>query len=211
MAQKILCAHTDQPVHAKGLCKLCYDKQRKSARRVQREIERPFAFKQQRQQDPAYELGPLNTYDLAVTDYVVRCMIKSAMDINKAIELICGDESPQYKGKVFDQLNTDVRIKTALQRDLTTRGLDDHSKDHFVSEVWRMFLNDSDPRLKAAAMRVLGKAFIADKIESKHIEDLPIADFTAGVKSLLGEAVDPDAPSIIDADCRAQHPEKEPK
>lgn len=186
--------HPEKPTHAHGLCKDCYDKNRALTRKVRREQMRPFDFRQQRQRtfDPG-EVLPLNTYDTAVTDYAVRCMLACQMDLTKAIDMMSPDASPQLKGKILDQLNTDIRFKTALQRDLTKRGLDDHSKERYVEEVWRMFLNDADPRLKAAAMRVLGKAFIAEKIESRHIEDLPIADFNEGVKLLLAEAEDPNA------------------
>ena len=143
---------------------------------------------------------PLNTYDFAVCDHVVRLMLKHSMDVNKVIDELQPNGTPFSKGAIKDQLETDVRIKTALQRDLSKLGLDDKAKEHYITEIWRWFKNESDPRLRATAARILGKAFVAERVETTAIESLPILGFEEGITRMLGSPTD----------CSAQHPEPKP-
>ena len=134
------------------------------------------------------EQPAINTFDFAVTDYVVRLLLKNQMDINKFIEAFAPEATLAEKARIHEQVQTDVRIKTALQRDLSKLGLDDTSKSHYVEELWRWFHNEEDPRLRGVAARILGKAFIAEKVEHHAIEDLPIRGIDEGLKRMLGPA-----------------------
>lgn len=182
--------HPDRPHHARGFCNSCY------RRFVQKQQEHGLSLAEQRgailgghgkqsAPQPIEDPPPLNTFDFAVTDHVVRLLLKHSMDFNKVIEEICPAGNPFDKGRMLDQLQTDIRIKTALQRDLAKFGLDDKAKEHYVAELWRWFHNEEDPRLRATAARILGKAFIAEKVDVTPIESLPILGFEEGLKRML--------------------------
>jgi hypothetical protein len=204
--KKMAGCHPDRPHHARGFCNACY------RRFVQKaENEKMLSLAEQRgatlgghgkqnAPQPIEDPPPLNTFDFAVTDHIVRLLLKHAMDFNKVIEEICPAGTVFDKGRMLDQLQTDIRIKTALQRDLAKLGLDDKAKEHYITELWRWFHNEEDPRLRATAARILGKAFIADRVETTNIETLPIADFNEGIKRMLGQQDPPALEPSIEGD-----------
>lgn len=210
--KKMADCHPERPHHARGYCNPCYRRFIQKGEPggtlaadmsgpKQKNLGRPgvpsLAKQQGAQINPNGKAGavvpidppPLNTFDFAVTDHVVRLLLKHAMDKNKVIDELIPGGNPFEKGKMLDQLETDVRIKTALQRDLTKAGLDDQSKDSFVQMMWHWLKNDSDPRKATAAARILGKAFIAERVETTKIEKLPIEGFEDGLRRMLSEPV----------------------
>jgi len=130
----------------------------------------------------------LNTFDDAVVDHCVRALLACQMDAVKAVKLIAAHETEAVQKEMIEILRTDIRIKIKLTHDLTALGLDEDSKKKFLATMTYWLYNESDPRLKATAARVFAKAFIAERIEEKRIEDLPIRDFGEGIKAMLAEA-----------------------
>jgi hypothetical protein len=73
-------------------------------------------------------------------------------------------------------------VRTQVQSLLKKRGLDDESRDYFIQKLWAYF-ESNDPRQEQkalSAMRILGKAFVSEKIENTQIETLKIAGINEG-------------------------------
>ena len=195
-AQKTASCHPDRVHHARGYCNACYKKFKATdAGEVSLAKKQGGVSRHEPKTGESLiplEPLPLNTFDFAVCDHVVRLLLKYAMDKNKVIDDLCPGGSCFEKGRMLEQLENDIRIKTALQRDLSRLSLDDKAKEHYVQELWNWFHNEKNPLLRGTAARILGKAFIADRVETTTIESLPIQGFEDGLKRMLAE------PEVID-------------
>lgn len=206
------CAHKELPHHAKGMCRDCYRKQkvqdhRNSILDLKSKItgvvpQHPVApdatttalddlLKAVQAPVPS---RVLNTFDSAVVDHCVKALIACQMDSSKAVNLIAAHETDAVKKEMIEILKNDPRIKSQLHYDLSVLGLDEESKKKFLATMTHWLYNEADPRLRATAARVFMKAFISEKIEERHIEDLTIRDLDEGVKAMLSEAPKYDEP-----------------
>ena len=192
MAVKITnCPHTDRPHHAKGMCKTCYAATLEANKRILLEsIKATNQLAKPKQPAPAPAPKPepkaINSFDGAVIQHVVRCMIVCGMDAHKAAKKFAPNANAELLAKIEEQIRTDTIIQAALQHDLHDLGLDENAKKEFIAEMWRWLKNENDPRIRATAARVFAKAFIAERIEEHRVEELPIQDFKAGLEKMLG-------------------------
>lgn len=88
-------------------------------------------------------------------------------------------------------------VHAEVQKQLTPRGLSDRDRDYYIQRLWQMF-DSNDPRDEAkslGAMRILGKAFVSEKVENIQVETLKIAGINEGLARMLGEDADEAAQS----------------
>ena len=84
------------------------------------------------------------------------------------------------------------RVQQAIEKSLQKRGLDAKSREHFVDLIWRYAESEkpADERRQLAALRILGKAFISEKIEVDKPQQLKIGGIEEGLEKMgLGEEV----------------------
>ena len=110
--------------------------------------------------------------------------------MEKAVEEIKPALPPVDVAAVAQKLERDPNIQRAIETTLQKRGLDEKSKEHFVDLLWRYAEseNPADEKRQLKAMRLLGKAFIADSVQVEAPEPLRIAGLDADLKWMLGSA-----------------------
>src|SRR5439155_8166818 len=104
------------------------------------------------------------------------------------------DFSPSQQAVLAYQLERDANIQAAVQRELAKRGLDEASKQQYVSILWSM-VGDTRPeseKLRLQSLRLLSKVFLPESQSTgvARPEALPIVDLAEGLKQMgLGPEV----------------------
>jgi hypothetical protein len=199
-----------------GLCRTCYDSIRHTGERGRARavahIESNASLSSEMRADVIEHIGQISAYvrkpekdrkhvdtkKKSVSKLAATAVIVNAMDFVKAAEALKPDMSPYEQHKLAHQLEHDANVQTEVQTLLKKRGLDDESREYFVQKLWQLF-ESNDPRQEQkalAAMRILGRAFISEKIENTQVETLKIAGVSEGIARMMGAAEDePDAQS----------------
>jgi hypothetical protein len=90
------------------------------------------------------------------------------------------------------KLERDPHVQREIQKTLEKRGLDERSKEHFVNLMWRYAESEKaeDEKRQLQAMRILGKALVAEQVQVDQPETLPLAGLEAGLQKMgLGDDV----------------------
>jgi hypothetical protein len=144
----------------------------------------------------AYERKPekerkfVDTRKPSVAKHAATTVIVNALDYDKAAVELKPDMTPYEQHKLAHQLEQDSNVRTQVQSLLKKRGLDDESREYFIQKLWAYF-ESSDPRQEQkalSAMRILGKAFVSEKVENTQVETLKIAGINEGLERMLGGA-----------------------
>src|SRR6185312_6089296 len=111
----------------------------------------------------------------AVAQHVADVVVKNLLDTEKAVREMKPGLSPYAVAQTAEKLDQDPRVQDAIQRTLQKRGLDEKSKEHFVSLLWKYAESEepADEKRQLQAMRILGKAFVGEQVEVSKPEPLP--------------------------------------
>jgi hypothetical protein len=142
---------------------------------------------------PEEERQQINTRKPSVRQHVAKTAILSNLDFQKTAAELQPDATAYEQHQLAHKLEHDAQVKQEIEAQLTLRGLSDQDRDYFVKRLWQLF-ESSDPRMEAkslSAMRILGKAFVSEKIENTQVEVLKISGLDDGIARMTGG--DPDA------------------
>lgn len=130
----------------------------------------------------------------SVARYCARVILKHAMDFELAVESIGrGQMDIDTIREIARNMQDSPEIQAAIEAELTIHGLDDKSKEAFVHELWDWLRSENDVRAVKAA-GVLGRGFIAERINVDKPEQLPIEGMEDAVKSMLGTSAQSNKP-----------------
>jgi hypothetical protein len=119
-----------------------------------------------------------------VATHIARIVTQNLMDYEAAAKQILEAKGVDYAvGKLAEKLENEPHIRAAIQKELSTSGLDDASQAEFLKEVWFQFRHGTKD-LKKVAMQVLAKGFITDKAGDDKPQPLRIEGMEAGVKKM---------------------------
>lgn len=126
-----------------------------------------------------------------VAEYAARVIIANVMDYGAAARQLVplrfiGEISDAQVGKIRDALESSDKVREELEKMLAAKGLDETSRDAFVKEMWT-WLRGGNMKLMTRAAAILGKGFIAEKVQIDKPEDLPIEGFQDGLSFLMGD------------------------
>jgi hypothetical protein len=192
--------HPERPDYNRGLCRSCYDTIRwtgslprhlsaEGRAAVQEAVKSiPRAGRKKDSETPY-----IQTRNPKVAKFVAGVAVKNFLDMEKAVEEIKPDLPPVDVAAVAQKLERDPHVQAAIQKTLEKRGLDEKSKEHFVDLLWKYTESEdpSDEKRQLQAMRLLGKAFIADSVQVAAAEPLRIAGLDSDMKRMLGSAWSP--------------------
>jgi len=205
--------HPDRPIYGSGpLCRKCSDLVRWQGERGKAKVRsyvdnnatlsaamradvddklgklQAYAPRRKKAEDP--DSKSLRTSNPKVAEHAAKVLIMNALDGESAAKEIKPDLSPAEQAVLGRKLETDLHVHREVEKQLVPRGLSDHDREYFVTRLWQMF-ESSDPREEQkalSAMRILGKAFITEKVENTQVEMLKIAGISEGMERMLGEA-----------------------
>jgi len=211
--------HPDRPIYGSGpLCRRCADLVRWQGERGKAKVRsfvdsnsslsaamradvdgklgklQAYAPKRKKPEDP--DSKQIRTSNPRVAKHAAKVLIMNALDGESAAKELKPDLSPADQAIQGRKLETDLHVHAEVERQLTPRGLSDHDREYFVTRLWQMF-ESTDPREEQkalSAMRILGKAFISEKVENTQVEMLKIAGINEGLTRMMGDA-DSDAQS----------------
>lgn len=130
----------------------------------------------------------------SVAKHCARVIVMHHMDYLRAVHYLLGPRADDTNPlKLAERLERSEIVQKCIQEELTVTGLDDKSKESFVSEMWEWLRRGSENKAMKAA-GILGKGFIAEKVETVRPEELPIAGLGDAVRSMLGDATPPAGP-----------------
>jgi len=189
--------HPERPDYNRGVCRRCYDtvgwtgslprhlsvEGRAAIQEAVKSIPRAGPKKES-------ETTYIRTKNPTVAKFVAGVAVRNFLDMEKAVEEIKPALPPVDVAAVAQKLERDPNIQRAIETTLQKRGLDEKSKEHFVDLLWRYAEseNPADERRQLKAMRLLGKALIADSVQVEAPEPLRIAGLDADLKWMLGSA-----------------------
>lgn len=140
---------------------------------------------------PRYKKNPeraahFRTSRESVSSFVADVAVKHGLDMERAVEEMRPELPPGQIAETAQTLQSDPNIKAAIEKALEKRGLDEASKAHFVSILWRFAeSNDvNDEKKTLAAWRILGRGFIAEKVVVDEPETLPLKNLDEGLKRM---------------------------
>ena len=112
--------------------------------------------------------------------------MQNFMDTERAVREIKPDLSPAQVAETAHKLERDPHVQREIQNTLEKRGLDERSKEHFVDLMWRYAESEKaeDEKRQLQAMRILGKAFIADQVQVDEPQPLPLRNLDEGLKRM---------------------------
>lgn len=133
----------------------------------------------------------------SVARYVARVIIKNSMDYELAVEEIAGGNMDEISiREIAHNMQSSAEVQAAIENELTIHGLDEKSKDAFVHEMWDWLRGDSEELAKKAAS-ILGRGFIAERINVDKPETLAIEGMEDAVNSMLGGTKVPNADKSV--------------
>jgi len=205
--------HPDRPIYGSGpLCRKCSDLVRWQGERgkakVRSYVDNNSSLSAAMRAEVDDKLGKLKAYaphrkkptdpdsksirtsNPKVAEHAAKVLIMNALDGAAAAKEIKPDLSPSDQAVLGKKLESDPHVHREVEKQLTPRGLSDHDRDYFVTRLWQMF-ESNDPREEQkalSAMRILGKAFISEKVENTQVEMLKIAGISEGLERMMGEA-----------------------
>jgi hypothetical protein len=205
--------HPDRPVYGSGpLCRKCSDLVRWQGERgkakVRSYVDNNSTLSAAMRAEVDEKLGTLQAYaprrkkptdpdskyirtsNPKVAKHAAKVLIVKNLDGESAAKELKPDLSPVDQAILGRKLETDPNVHREVEKQLTPRGLSDHDREYFVTRLWQMF-DSTDPREEQkslSAMRILGKAFISEKIENTQVEMLKIAGINEGLEQMLGDA-----------------------
>ena len=115
---------------------------------------------------------------------IARALIVNHMDFDKAVYMLFPTDTPERRLQTVDYLQAHPDLRAEIEEQFKLVGLDDGSKDAYVKELFAWFWG-ADNELKMTAARILGRAFIADKVVDKPAV-LEIKGIEDGVARMLG-------------------------
>lgn len=187
--------HPDRRHHAKGLCKSCYYSPRVNA----------TTLDANGKSVPVVMTPNPRLADPKVAEHIVAVILKHQLDFNKAVREMHPTLPPVNVAELAHKLEHSPHVQTALGSMLAQLSLDGESKEFYVRELWFRFRSSQDIRERIAAMKMLGKAFISERVEVSRPEELRIEGFEAGVEGMLTggarrvlpEPVEPAEPVVV--------------
>jgi hypothetical protein len=222
--------HPDRPIYGSGpLCRKCSDLVRWQGERgkakvrsyvdnnatlsaamraeVDEKLGKLQAYAPHRKKPTDPDSKSLRTSNPKVAEHAAKVLIMNALDGESAAKELKPDLSPVDQSILGRKLESDPHVHREVEKQLTPRGLSDHDREYFVTRLWQMF-DSTDPREEQkalSAMRILGKAFISEKVENTQIEMLKIAGISEGLEKMMG-AADSEAQAGVSAfdDVRSQ-------
>jgi hypothetical protein len=128
----------------------------------------------------------VRTENPTVANFVAGAIVQNFMDTERAVREIKPGLSPAQVAETAHKLERDPLVQREIQKTLEKRGLDENSKEHFVDLMWRYAESEKpeDEKRQLQAMRILGKAFIADQVQVDKPETLRLAGLEAGLKKM---------------------------
>jgi hypothetical protein len=137
---------------------------------------------------PEEERRTVDTRKPSVRKHTGKVAILNNLDFDRAAAELKPDLRPHEQASLARKLESDPQVSREIQAQLSTRGLSDKDRDYFVSKLWSLF-ESPDPRQEQksiAAMRLLGRAFISEKVENTEIEKLQIGGLEEGIARMTG-------------------------
>jgi hypothetical protein len=205
--------HPDRPVYGSGpLCRKCSDLVRWQGERGKAKVRsfvdsnsslsvamradvddklgklQAYAPRRKKPEDP--DSKSIRTSNPKVAAHAAKVLIINNLDGESAAKELKPDLSPADQAILGRKLEVDSHVHREVEKQLAPRGLSDHDREYFVRRLWEMF-ESSDPREEQkslSAMRILGKAFISEKVENTQVETLKIAGVSEGLVRMMGEA-----------------------
>ena len=135
------------------------------------------------------ERKELNTNKPTVREHAAKVAILHNLDFRETAKELKPNLPPVDQAELAQTLEHDPKLSREIQSQLSARGLSDNDRDYFVKRLWEMF-ESSDPRQEAkalAAMRILGRAFISDKVENVQVEKLQLIGLEEGLKRMTSD------------------------
>jgi hypothetical protein len=123
----------------------------------------------------------VRTENPAVANFVAGAIVQNFMDTERAVREIKPGLSPAQVAETAQKLERDPLVQREIQKTLEKRGLDEQSKEHFVDCYAESEKPEGEMR-QLQAMRILGKAYIADRVQVDKPETLRLAGLEAGLK-----------------------------
>jgi hypothetical protein len=205
--------HPDRPVYGSGpLCRKCSDLVRWQGERgkakvrsyvdnnatlnaamradVDERLGKMQAYAPKRKKPQDLDSKQIRTSNPSVAKHAAKVLLLNNLDGESAVKELKPDLSPADQAILGRRLEADPHVHREIEKQLTPRGLSDHDRDYFVTRLWQMF-ESTDPREEQkalSAMRILGKAFISEKVENTQVEMLKIAGISEGLERMMGEA-----------------------
>jgi hypothetical protein len=187
--------HPDRPAYAHGLCRKCVDSIRWGGRLKNLPTTLSAEARQMAEEAagkvPRYKKNPeraahFRTSRESVSAFVADVAVKNGLDMERAVEEMRPELPPGQIAETAQTLKADPNVKAAIERALEKRGLDEASKAHFVSILWRFAESTdvNDEKKTLAAWRILGRGFIAEKLEVDKPETLPLARLDEGLRRM---------------------------
>jgi hypothetical protein len=138
---------------------------------------------------PSSESSYIRTDRPRVAEFVAGVAVKNALDMEKTVEELKPELSPSEVAATAHKLENDPRVTAAIQKTLQKRGLDEKSKEHYVDLIWRYAEseNPADEKRQLLSLRILGNAFVGEKIQVDKPEELKISGIREGLKRMLGD------------------------
>lgn len=122
-----------------------------------------------------------------VAKHLARVIVMRGMDYEGALRYLLGDRAQEVNiSKIAENLEHDQQVQKFIQEELTVHGLDDASKESYLHELWDWFRHGSENKAMKAA-GILGRGFVAERVETTKPEDLPIPGLGPSVRRMLGE------------------------
>jgi hypothetical protein len=122
----------------------------------------------------------------SVSHFVADVAVKNSLDMERAVQEMRPELPAAQVVETAQTLKSDPNVKVAIEKALAKRGLDEASKAHFVSILWRFAeSNDvNDERKTLAAWRILGRGFIAEQVVVDKPEPLPLRNLDEGLRRM---------------------------
>jgi hypothetical protein len=117
---------------------------------------------------------------------VAAVAVKNALDMDKTVSEIKPELSPVEVAITAHKLERDPNVQREIHKTLQKRGLDEDSKQHFVDLLWKYAESEdpADEKRQLAALRILGRAFVGEKVEIDAPQDLRIRGIDEGLKRM---------------------------
>jgi hypothetical protein len=187
--------HPDKRPYAHGLCRKCADSIRwggklknlpTSLSAEARAMAEETAGKVPRYKKNSERAAHFRTSRESVSNFVAGVAVKNALDMERTVQELRLEFPPARAAMIADKLEHDANVQRAIQKTLEKRGLDEKSKQHYVALLWRYAESEKpdDEKRQLQSLRILGRAFIADKVEVDKPVDLPIKNLDEGLKRM---------------------------
>lgn len=95
------------------------------------------------------------------------------------------DKVRDTTARLLENVSTDEEFEKRLD----SLGLDEESRKVYVKEMWRWLYTGTNQQ-RVQASKVLGKAFVTEKVIVDAPEPLAITGFEEGIRRMLGDAAD---------------------